>query len=394
VSPFRRHPGFNPAAFLADYWQKKPFHLKHFVSDFCDPVSPDELAGLACEDGVESRLVRSLPGPAWQLSHGPIPESAYSDLGDKDWTLLVQAVDQWDQDVAGLKRLFDFLPAWRLEDIMVSFAAIDGGVGAHFDYYDVFLLQGQGSRRWRLGQPCDSGTPCVDVSGLSMLQQFEPREEFDLEPGDLLYVPAGLAHQGIGLEPGLCYSIGLRASSLAEALEGVSDLLIERARPDQRFRDSDHPVPCKQAGLIEVGDLSVFASQVQEALQSRDVFEQWFGCAVTRPLYPQEINPPAEKFDSIESACASAGTISRHPASRFAFMPGSDAAGLRLFVNGECLPRPAQDVQLVSRLCDTSIDNLIPVLRAIEATSGNDLVLKLINDGSLLVSAGENQADN
>ncbi|MEO5565994.1 MAG: cupin domain-containing protein, partial [Luteimonas sp.] len=143
--------GMPAAAFLRDYWQKKPLLVRNAFPDFVAPLQPEDLAGLACEDGVLARLVEhDRASDGWRVRHGPFPEELFPALPTRDWTLLVQDVDKWDADVAALLSTFSFLPRWRIDDIMVSFAAQGGSVGAHVDQYDVFLLQGQGHRRWQI----------------------------------------------------------------------------------------------------------------------------------------------------------------------------------------------------------------------------------------------------
>ena len=147
---------FDSKQFLAQYWQKEPVLLSKFIPGFNDLLAPEELAGLACEELVESRLIIEAQPRQWQLRHGPFDDSDFTQLPESNWTLLVQAVDQWVEDVADLKTLFNFLPSWRIDDIMISFAAQGGSVGPHYDYYDVFLVQGQGERAWKIGDRCDS----------------------------------------------------------------------------------------------------------------------------------------------------------------------------------------------------------------------------------------------
>ena len=142
MKPLQLNPTFNVDAFLKQNWQKKPVLLPKLVQNFSDAISAEELAGLACEEFIESRLISDFKQGEWLLKNGPFEESDFTSLPESNWTLLVQAVDQWVEAVADIKALFDFLPSWRIDDIMISFAAQGGGVGPHYDYYDVFLLQG------------------------------------------------------------------------------------------------------------------------------------------------------------------------------------------------------------------------------------------------------------
>ncbi|MBT8145994.1 MAG: cupin domain-containing protein, partial [Gammaproteobacteria bacterium] len=229
--------GFDHDEFLATYWQRQPLLIKHTGEPFADPIEPDDLAGLACEETVESRIVAKCSDRRWQISHGPFDVADFAGLGEKDWTLLVQAVDQLDPDVALLKGHFDFLPGWRIDDVMVSYASTDGGVGPHYDQYDVFLIQGMGKRRWKIGGRCDSTSPLQEGTELRLLQEFTTVQEVVLEPGDILYLPPRYAHHGISLGESLCYSIGFRAPSFADLLQGFSDELADSLNEDRRFED-------------------------------------------------------------------------------------------------------------------------------------------------------------
>ncbi len=209
--------GLSEEQFLREHWQKKPLLVRGAMPGFRDPVDPDELAGLACEDGVESRIVRERGGAhPWEVTYGPHEERVFHALPDRGWTLLVQEVNRWVEDAALLLDRFGFLPSVRVDDVMVSFAAPGGSVGPHLDSYDVFLVQGHGQRRWRWGS-----RPARDVrfrEGLELRILERPRFDRDevLGPGDMLYLPPGFAHHGVAVTPCLTYSIGFRAPNQGE----------------------------------------------------------------------------------------------------------------------------------------------------------------------------------
>jgi 50S ribosomal protein L16 3-hydroxylase len=234
VSRAAAHPilrGIGARRFLTEYWQKKPLLLRNALPGFVSPLTPDELAGLALETDVESRLVLERgKRERWELRNGPFSAAQFKRLPKQRWTLLVQAVDHWVPPVRALFNHFAFLPAWRFDDIMVSYAVDKGGVGPHFDYYDVFLLQGLGQRRWRIGDRCDVSTPLRTDTQLRILKRFTTREEFVLEPGDLLYVPPGIAHWGTAVGECMTYSIGFRAPSEVELLHTIAAAVISPSR--------------------------------------------------------------------------------------------------------------------------------------------------------------------
>ena len=230
------HFTLEPGHFLRHHWQREPLLLRQAIPDFRSPLSPETLAGLAMEAGVESRIIGHSEG-VWALQHGPFTEEAF--LRSDQWTLLVQAVDRLLPEVAALRHCVDFIPSWRFDDIMVSWAVDGGGVGPHFDRYDVFLLQGEGQRLWRLGGRCDEDTARLEHDDLQLLQHFETVQEFLLNPGDVLYVPPGVAHWGIAQGPCMTFSLGFRAPPLTTLMARMADTVIEQLKPQLLLEDRD-----------------------------------------------------------------------------------------------------------------------------------------------------------
>ena len=283
--------------FLSEYWQKKPCLIRQGFGNsdnpsdnhFDNPLLPDELAGLALEDEVESRIIRgSEPQNDWQLSNGPFTEHDFSQLPEKNWTLLVQAVDHWVPEVRELLEAFRFIPDWRLDDIMVSYAAPGGSVGPHYDQYDVFLIQGYGRREWQLGQHCTEHrteqASLQNHAGLRLLGNFEAKEHYVLEPGDILYLPPGIAHHGIALDECMTYSVGFRAPSHEEMINHFCDFVAEQLDPQQRYADPDLQLQASSANLSD-GALSRVQAILQQALGQPEQISEWFGCYMTEPKY-------------------------------------------------------------------------------------------------------------
>ena len=224
--------------FLSEYWQKKPLLIRNAIPNFIPPIEGDDLAGLSLEEEVESRLVI---GDDWQLEHGPFEESRFETLPNRNWTLLVQGVDLWVPEVADLLKSFDFLPAWRLDDIMVSYAEDGGSVGPHFDYYDVFLLQGSGQRRWQVGQLCTADDLHTDNTRLKVLKEFNAVEDWVLNPGDMLYLPPKIAHHGVAIGECTTFSVGFRAPAATEMLDDLATELLSRdLTPNHLDRSPSH----------------------------------------------------------------------------------------------------------------------------------------------------------
>ena len=189
-------------SFLAQYWQRKPLLMRAAIDNFKPPLSSHKMAGLALEEQVESRIIEQR-GADWLLHHGPFSSRDFQ--RNDPWTLLVQAVDHYIPEVAELRKLVDFIPSWRVDDVMASYAVDGGSVGPHYDNYDVFLLQGEGERLWKLGQFCDESSALLPHDELRILSLFECQHEYLLRPGDMLYVPP--RRGPLGHRPGLMHDL-------------------------------------------------------------------------------------------------------------------------------------------------------------------------------------------
>ena len=276
--------GISPAQFMRRYWQKKPLLVRGAVSDWKKlqlPLPRAQLFELAGQEGVESRLLQ-LKNGAWSVKHGPFSRRQIPSLKTEDWTLLVQGVDLHNQAAHELLQRFAFVPAARLDDLMISYATDGGGVGPHFDNYDVFLLQAHGKRRWRIGRQKDKtlrpGLP------LKILAAFEPEEEHVLEPGDMLYLPPGWAHDGIAVGECMTYSIGFRSPNGAQLAHEVLQRMAEGAADEEGaiYRDAQQPAVAGPGAIP--AELQDFARQaVQRALAQPQALECALGEALTEP---------------------------------------------------------------------------------------------------------------
>ena len=281
--------GLSAAQFMRRYWQKKPLLVRQAIPAMVPPIDRSALFALAEREEVESRLIRHGKG-GWSLKHGPLPRRTLPPLKQPAWTLLVQGVDLHHEGVHDLLRQFRFLPDARLDDLMISYASDTGGVGAHFDSYDVFLLQAQGRRRWSIGKQADlrlqPGVP------LKILENFEPEETFVLEPGDMLYLPPKYAHEGVAVgDYCMTFSIGLRSSAVGEL---GADLLarmaqaysedLEDAGPAELARYRDPTQPAVDAPAAMPARLQDFARKaVEAALRDPDAIARALGESLTEP---------------------------------------------------------------------------------------------------------------
>lgn len=336
--------GFDPKRFLSRHWQRKPLLIRNALPGFRDPLTPEELAGLACESCVESRLVSRVQDD-WRMRNGPFRERDFLKLPAKDWTLLVQSVDQWVPAVQSLLRHVDFLPSWRVDDVMISYATPGGGVGPHFDYYDVFLVQGLGSRVWQIGQHCSASDELRTDSGLKLLRHFEARAEYTLHPGDVLYVPPGVAHWGTAVDDSLCYSLGFRAPSVADMLLDYSVQRASTQQADLRYSDP-RLEPSPAPGEVTRAATDRAWRQLRAALDDREAFASWFASTMTETRHPEQLVPARR----VGSAPTGKGAYRLHPAARLAWRLGE--SGLQVHCCGETQQWPASAAlsQLVQAL--------------------------------------------
>ncbi len=274
--------GLTPAQFMRRHWQKKPLLVRQAIPQFKPPVLRSELFALAADESVESRLVQSIKG-TWKLRHGPFTRRALPALQQSDWTLLVQGVDLHNDAVHALMQQFRFVPEARLDDLMISYASNGGGVGPHFDSYDVFLLQAHGRRRWRIGRQKDLSLR--DDIPLKVLAHFEPEEEFVLEPGDMLYLPPRYAHDGIAEGECMTYSIGFRSPARAEMAQELLVRLAEDAGDEGMpllYRDARQEAVAQPAA-IPAGLQEFARDALSSALAQPLVLERALGEYLTEP---------------------------------------------------------------------------------------------------------------
>jgi 50S ribosomal protein L16 3-hydroxylase len=375
--------GLDPAEFLARYWQRRPLLIRGALPDFRDPLTADELAGLACEPEVESRLVMERGGVRpWQVIEGPQDARRLRRLPRTHWTLLVQEADRHVPALAELIERFTFVPRWRLDDVMVSFAPVHGGVGPHVDSYDVFLLQGGGRRRWSV----DSRATAEYRPGLDLrvLKRFDPRRHWVLQPGDMLYLPPGLAHCGVSLEDAFTYSIGLRAPSEREITAAIGARLLGEARDELRYSDAAQGPP-GEPGEIDaeaVRRLHVLAQLPALRLERRTPFARAMGEMLTEPkgLAPR---PRARKLSAalVRARLEAGDALVRRPASRAAFIRRGRRA-VDLFVDGRAYALPAALASLGVALTRARVVDPRRLRRSLRTPGCVELLAELVNAGA------------
>lgn len=367
--------------FLRDHWQRRPCLVREAFPDFTSPLEGDDLAGLACEPLAEARLVA---GPdadgGWALRHGPFSEADFDGLGEADWTLLVQDVEKHYPPLRELLDAFAFLPGWRMDDLMMSFAAPGGSVGPHVDQYDVFLLQAEGRRRWEIAERFDPARR--EDAPLDMLAEFEPEQTWVLEPGDMLYLPPNVAHHGVALDPCLTCSIGFRAPSAADLFLALGERLAERTDGGGRYSD-----PGLQAvdasGEIDGTALDRFRALLETHLDPGDEFAGFIGAFLSRfrqahdPVPPPGNTPTAS---TLTTHLKMGGHVEPHPWARFNWV--ATETGADLYASGR---RHACSRSLAIWVCD-GLSGAPPLAEARDRLC----LVELVAAGQLLVD-GESE---
>ncbi|WP_044274598.1 cupin domain-containing protein [Pseudomonas fluorescens] len=378
--PLQLLGGITAREFLRDYWQKKPLLIRQAIPDFESPIDADELAGLALEEEVESRLVIEHGERPWELRRGPFAEDAFSTLPEREWTLLVQAVDQFVPEVAELLEHFRFLPSWRIDDVMISFAAPGGSVGPHFDNYDVFLLQAQGKRNWKIGQMCNSESPLLQHADLRILAEFEESAEWVLEPGDMLYLPPRLAHFGIAEDDCMTYSVGFRAPSAAEVLTHFTDFLSQYLTDEERYTDADAQ-PVSDPHQIQGDALDRLKGLLAEHMSDERMLLTWFGQFMTEPRYPELVAGEELGEEDFINSLQDGAILVRNPSARLAWSEVDD--DVLLFASGQSRYLPGKLRELLKLVCSADALHSENLGEWLADGDGRDLLCELVKQGSL-----------
>jgi len=374
--------GITADCFMQQFWQRKPLLLRDAFPGFRSPISPEELAGLACEAGVEARLVLERGIRPWEVRHGPFEERDFAALPETHWTLLVQDVDKLVPEVADLLEAFAFIPEWRLDDIMISYAEDQGSVGPHMDEYDVFLIQAQGRRRWRIDPSSREDAPCLDGADLCILERFDAREQWVLGPGDALYLPPGVPHWGIAEGPCMTWSVGMRAPDWRELATAWYDRLIVERLPKGRYRDPQPP-PAHHRGEIPAAVMGRLHRHMENTLcgVDDDTFGAWLGAYLTEPKENLEPIPRDSALSptTFLRALEQQGRMHRGP-SRLLFIR-SESGEVLLFAAGETFRLAAEHLglaELITARRALTLEQLRPWLANRRCL---DLLCTLYNQG-------------
>jgi 50S ribosomal protein L16 3-hydroxylase len=368
--------------FLAEYWQKKPLLVRNALPKVNPPIAADELAGLACEEEVESRLIiHDAATDHWELTHGPFVDATFSELPTTHWTLLVQAVDHWVPAAADFLAQFYFIPSWRVDDLMISYSGDKGGVGPHYDNYDVFLVQVSGRREWEVGGIYDESSPRRMGVPVKILTEWEPEHRWILEPGDMLYVPPRVGHSGVAVgEDCMTCSVGFRAPSHRDILLDFPEYIGETLSEEIRYADPGL-VPQANPGQITSEAVKNVQKILTQYIEDHDTLAQWFGRYMTSPKYvDDETTQEAYVLEDVHAHFATGGTLIKNEGSRFAYQEQGEY--LWLFVDGRQYTCGQAMKDLVKTLCaERRLSNVDG-----QSEEHDSLILDLLNQGSVYLS--------
>lgn len=364
--------------FLTHFWQKKPLLIKQGFSHFEDPLDANELAGLAMEDAIESRIVTNHNND-WQTHQGPFED--FDLLTEENSTLLVQAVDHWHPEAAQLLEPFRFIPNWRIDDLMISFSTPNGGVGPHLDQYDVFIIQGEGKRHWRVGLPDPTLQQFAQNKKLLQVEAFEAVIDCILEPGDILYIPPGCPHEGYAVENALNYSVGFRAPNQQDLLSSFADHVIDTESGQKRY--TDHNLVTRASkGELTNNEAEKVKHLIASMLEDDGLFKQWLGKTLSQPKHEMDLAPvePAFFQEQIANELAEPDTIFERVGGTRAIYQLCENE-LLVSINGDNFTLPIGDIAAVKLLTDETKFNTNELANAQNSLVFVQMFTILVNEG-------------
>ena len=373
--------GITAEQFLTEYWQKKPLLVRNALPEIKNLLELTDVMELALDENINARLIKQKDKDPnhWSVKSSPLMKADFQKM-PKLWTLLIQAVDHYSFDLAELWKKFPFIPQWRRDDIMVSYAPKGGSVGKHFDFYDVFLVQGHGHRRWQLGQMCDADSEIVAGQPLKLLPEIQIHFDEILAPGDLLYVPPGLAHYGVAEDDCLTYSFGFRMPNVAEMMDRVSD----KFAVDQLLKNPLTDIlreKMTSVGQISQSELEYLKTKLLAQLQNPTVLEDAIMSLMSESKYPENI-PEAEAIGSgdLEQALDQGYSLMLEPASRLLYTEVESK--LLFWANGEGICISDDFAPLLKQLAD---GNLILLDEKLARPEMLEDIVNLLNESILML---------
>ncbi|MDH5357249.1 MAG: cupin domain-containing protein [Gammaproteobacteria bacterium] len=380
--------GLSQQEFLIQYWQKKPLLIRQAFADFESPVSPDDLAGLACEPEIESRLIEEKGSDgAWQVTHGPLSEDIFDRLPASHWTMLVQDVDKHLPELQSLLDPFRFIPDWRRDDLMISYAPEFGTVGPHTDGYDVFLLQAMGSRRWQISDQPVYDASLIDGLDLQIMAEFTADQAWDLQPGDMLYLPPYFAHHGVALNDCMTFSFGFRAPSRVDMLDAVINTMMEQGLGKSRYSDPDLIVT-QHGSEIDSNAVVRLKQMLHHAIDEAEPFLATALGKFVTDTKSSLVDLATETFSEqasiteLNSQFEQGYELARNPYYRFAWT--ANEMNGQLFMGGETYMVDEHGIANLAMLTEKSTLTLLDWQTLKQDTQSATLLCQLITDGGWL----------
>ena len=368
-----------PEEFLNEYWQKKPLVIRQAFPDFQTPITAEELAGLSFEEEVNARIVIEKDGDhPWQPIFGPMDDETFSNLPESHWTLVINDLEKIVPEFAWLPDMFRFIPDWRLDDLMCSYAADQGSVGPHFDLYDVFIIQGKGKRRWQISTAEVTEDNQAEGTPLRIHKTFEAEQEWILEPGDMIYIPPNVTHHGVSLGESISFSVGYRAVSHADLLNDFIAHITQNLSPKLTYQDADLKTQVHSSEITYDAINRVKNIFIEYLTPEHKEIDRWFGKYMSDPKTEHTDTPELsiESLDELIDEINNGAILNRHPASRFAFINSGNQSSL--FVDGS-------DYNVSTNFAEKLCENRVITSNLLESASSGEanILITLYNSGSI-----------
>ena len=364
--------------FLNEYWQKKPLVIRQAFADFQCPITAEELAGLACEEEVNSRIILEKDGEhPWYPIFGPIDENIFSTLPETHWTLAINDLEKVIPELVCLPDQFRFIPDWRLDDLMSSYATDQGSVGPHFDLYDVFIIQGTGKRRWQISTADVPENNQADGTPLRIQKTFNAEQEWILEPGDMIYIPPNVSHHGVSIGESISFSVGYRAVSHNDLLNDFIAHITQNLSPKLTYQDADLKTQLHSSEITEDAIIRIQNIFKEYLDPEHPEIARWFGRYMSDPKseYTEHPEKLCRTIDELIIAIENSAILLRHPASRFAF--NKNGSNNILFVDG-------QDYNVSRNFAETLCESRSVDKKLLSSATGEEqkIIIDLYNSGS------------
>ena len=373
--------------FLQQHWQQKPLLVRQAVNTTDFDLDPAELAGLCCDTEAPSRIIIEHGETPWQMKVGPFEEKDFTSLPASHWSLLINDIENYLPELRAFIEPFRFLPDWRIDDLMISYATDQGSVGPHLDEYDVFLVQLQGQRQWSITEKADFDTSLLAGTDLKILQNFQPDNKWDLLPGDMLYLPPGLPHHGVAVGECMTLSVGFRAPSSAELVQSWLDDIAEGENFKVRFSDARRQSQ-EDSGEISKHDLSELKAILMQGIEnSSGSLDAWLGKYLTEgkrpdPALVEAFDIQVSDKDNVQGFLTETD-YQRFPGTRLAYMTGENQ--ILLFVGGLEYSLDHKHLSAVQYLCREQ-EYLAPALASLcSDTAMRELLNTLINNNKIVL---------